>query len=108
MPGRFSPRIIFITGTDTGVGKTTLTALLLTHLRRRNFRAYALKPFCTGDRAARARRRRRRTGQPAAPRGGAARRRRGHLPAHTRRHRSRDGTQRHARATLSSRFALVG
>jgi len=45
------PRIIFITGTDTGVGKTVLTGLLLTHLRQTGRRAFALKPFCSGGRA---------------------------------------------------------
>jgi len=44
-------RTIFITGTDTGVGKTVLTALLLAHLRSRGRRALAIKPFCSGDRA---------------------------------------------------------
>jgi dethiobiotin synthetase len=44
-------RIIFITGTDTGVGKTLLTALLLVHLRQRGTPAFALKPFCAGSRA---------------------------------------------------------
>jgi dethiobiotin synthetase len=43
-------RSIFITGTDTGVGKTILTSLLLIHLRRRGYRAWAMKPFCTGPR----------------------------------------------------------
>jgi dethiobiotin synthetase len=46
-----SARVIFITGTDTGVGKTVLTALLLCHLRRRGCNALALKPFCSGGRA---------------------------------------------------------
>ncbi len=41
----------FITGTDTGVGKTVLTALLLRHLQRRGRPAVALKPFATGSRA---------------------------------------------------------
>ena len=45
------PRLIFITGTDTGVGKTLLTGLLLAHLRQRGQRAFALKPFCSGTRA---------------------------------------------------------
>jgi dethiobiotin synthetase len=45
------PRIIFITGTDTGVGKTILTALLLSHLRSLGCPALALKPFCCGSRA---------------------------------------------------------
>lgn len=44
-------RIIFITGTDTGVGKTLLTALLLVHLRNRGRDARAVKPFCSGSRA---------------------------------------------------------
>src|SRR5438094_393958 len=44
-------RIIFITGTDTGVGKTVLTGLLLTHLRQTGVRALALKPFCSAGRA---------------------------------------------------------
>ncbi len=44
------PKIIFITGADTGVGKTLLTALLLCHLRRRGVDALAMKPFCSGGR----------------------------------------------------------
>ena len=42
---------LFITGTDTGVGKTLLTSLLLSHLRRRKVPTYAIKPFCSGSRA---------------------------------------------------------
>jgi dethiobiotin synthetase len=42
---------IFITGTDTGVGKTLLTALLIGHLRRAGAHAIAVKPFCSGGRA---------------------------------------------------------
>jgi dethiobiotin synthetase len=45
------PRILFITGTDTGVGKTVLTALLLSHLRQQGLHALALKPFCSGSRS---------------------------------------------------------
>jgi len=41
----------FITGTNTGVGKTVLTALLARHLRERCVNAAALKPVCSGDRA---------------------------------------------------------
>lgn len=41
-------RIIFITGTDTGVGKTVFTSLLLIHLRNSGVRALAMKPFCSG------------------------------------------------------------
>jgi dethiobiotin synthetase len=44
-------KIVFITGTDTGVGKTVLTALLLQHLREEKVHALAIKPFCSGDRA---------------------------------------------------------
>jgi dethiobiotin synthetase len=40
----------FITGTDTGVGKTALTALLTRHLRQRGVNAAALKPVCSGGR----------------------------------------------------------
>lgn len=43
-------RLIFVTGTDTGVGKTTLTALLLAHLRSQQISALAIKPFCSGSR----------------------------------------------------------
>jgi dethiobiotin synthetase len=40
----------FITGTDTGVGKTVLTALLARHLREHGVNAAALKPICSGGR----------------------------------------------------------
>ena len=43
-------RIIVITGTDTGVGKTWLTARLAHHLRRQGVRVAALKPLCSGGR----------------------------------------------------------
>jgi dethiobiotin synthetase len=39
---------IFVTGTDTGVGKTYVTALLLAELRRRGVRAAAFKPVACG------------------------------------------------------------
>ncbi|MDD5138852.1 MAG: dethiobiotin synthase [Verrucomicrobiales bacterium] len=42
---------LFITGTDTGVGKTVLTALLTRFLRERGVNAAALKPVCSGGRA---------------------------------------------------------
>jgi dethiobiotin synthetase len=45
------PRVIFITGTDTGVGKTVLTGMLLHHLRQSGCHALAMKPFCSGGRA---------------------------------------------------------
>ena len=43
-------RTLFITGTDTGVGKTVLTALLARFLRARGVHAAALKPVCSGGR----------------------------------------------------------
>jgi dethiobiotin synthetase len=43
-----TPRIIFVTGTGTGVGKTLLTGLLVAHLLNLGKRAIALKPFCSG------------------------------------------------------------
>ena len=43
-------RTLFITGTDTGVGKTVLTALLARFLRERSVNAAALKPICSGGR----------------------------------------------------------
>ena len=43
-------RTYFITGTDTGAGKTILTALLLDHLRAEGENAIAIKPVCTGPR----------------------------------------------------------
>jgi dethiobiotin synthetase len=44
-------KIIFVTGTDTGVGKTIFTGLLLHHLRATGRHALAMKPFCSGGRA---------------------------------------------------------
>jgi dethiobiotin synthetase len=41
---------LFITGTDTGVGKTALAALLAQFLRERGLSAAALKPICSGGR----------------------------------------------------------
>jgi len=43
-------RVIFVTGTDTGVGKTVLTALLTRTLRARLNCVAALKPLCSGGR----------------------------------------------------------
>jgi dethiobiotin synthetase len=45
------PQTLFITGTDTGVGKTLVTASFLFWLRHNGARARALKPFCSGSRA---------------------------------------------------------
>ena len=42
--------LFFVTGTDTGVGKTVLTALLAEWLRRHGTRVAALKPICSGGR----------------------------------------------------------
>ena len=44
-------KIIFVTGTDTGVGKTVFTALFLHHLRASGVHALAMKPFCSGGRS---------------------------------------------------------
>jgi len=41
---------VFVTGTDTGVGKTHFTTWLLTHLRERGLRCAGYKPICCGDR----------------------------------------------------------
>lgn len=46
---RSTPNIIFITGTDTGVGKTVLSALLLRHLQVRGVDVLGMKPFCSGS-----------------------------------------------------------
>ncbi len=40
---------IFVTATDTGIGKTYVTALLLRELRRRGIRAAAFKPISCGE-----------------------------------------------------------
>lgn len=46
-----SARPVFVTGTDTGVGKTVLTALLLLHAQSgAGAKAVAMKPFCSGGR----------------------------------------------------------
>ncbi|MGB7769363.1 MAG: dethiobiotin synthase [Verrucomicrobiia bacterium] len=44
------PTTFFITGTDTGVGKTVLTGLLARYLRECGARVAALKPVCSGGR----------------------------------------------------------
>ena len=43
-------RMLFITGTDTGAGKTVLTALLARFLRETGVSVAALKPVCSGGR----------------------------------------------------------
>ena len=40
----------FVTGTDTGVGKTYVTARLIRHLRARGFDTVGFKPICCGSR----------------------------------------------------------
>ena len=44
-------KIIFVTGTDTGVGKTLLATLLLYHLREQGCHALGMKPFACASRA---------------------------------------------------------
>jgi dethiobiotin synthetase len=41
---------IFVTGTDTGVGKTSFTVWLLARLRERGLGCAGYKPICCGDR----------------------------------------------------------
>lgn len=41
---------VFVTGTDTGVGKTSFTAWLLQRLRERGVRCAGYQPICCGDR----------------------------------------------------------
>jgi len=43
-------QIFFVTGTDTNVGKTVLTTLLVKCLRDSGVSAAALKPICSGER----------------------------------------------------------
>jgi dethiobiotin synthetase len=43
-------RIIVVTGTDTGVGKTVLTAVLTRYLRAASLNVAALKPVSSGER----------------------------------------------------------
>ncbi len=44
-------RIVVVTGSDTGVGKTVLTSWLTRWLRATGVNAVALKPLCSGGRA---------------------------------------------------------
>src|SRR5688572_3726274 len=41
-------RVVFVTGTDTGVGKTAVSALLVVHAQAEGMNVRALKPFSTG------------------------------------------------------------
>jgi dethiobiotin synthase len=45
------PKIIFITGTDTAVGKTVFAAQMTKRLRERGVRVAALKPISSGSRS---------------------------------------------------------
>jgi dethiobiotin synthetase len=45
-----SARILFVTGTGTGVGKTVFAALTTRSLRQQGFQVAALKPICSGGR----------------------------------------------------------
>jgi dethiobiotin synthetase len=45
-----TPPLLYITGTNTGVGKTTLACLLLLRARQRSLKVAAMKPFCSGGR----------------------------------------------------------
>jgi dethiobiotin synthetase len=45
-----SARILFVTGTDTGVGKTVFAAMAARSLRDQGFHIAALKPICSGGR----------------------------------------------------------
>ena len=42
--------LFYVTGTNTGVGKTTLATLLLARARERDLSVAAMKPFCSGGR----------------------------------------------------------
>jgi dethiobiotin synthetase len=42
--------LFFVTGTDTGVGKTIFTAFTTSYLRKQNVNAVALKPVSSGNR----------------------------------------------------------
>lgn len=44
------PPVIFVTGSDTGAGKTVFAAHLVQHLRRLGCRVVGLKPLCSGGR----------------------------------------------------------
>ena len=43
-----APRALFVTGTDTGVGKTLVTALIALRLRQMGVNCGAFKPFASG------------------------------------------------------------
>ncbi len=41
---------VFVTGTDTGIGKTYVSALIVEELRKKGIGAVGLKPVCSGSR----------------------------------------------------------
>lgn len=45
-----NPRFIYVTGTDTSVGKTVFTALFCHHLKADGENVGVMKPFCSGGR----------------------------------------------------------
>ncbi|HXG47032.1 MAG TPA: dethiobiotin synthase [Methylomirabilota bacterium] len=45
-----NPRTVFVTGTDTGVGKTVFSAALVAFLRQAGTNVAASKPLCSGGR----------------------------------------------------------
>ncbi len=45
------PRVVFVTGSDTGVGKTVFACLLARHMFQRGLSVTAYKPLCSGGRA---------------------------------------------------------
>jgi dethiobiotin synthetase len=49
-PEHMAAQFLFITGSDTGVGKTVVAAQITQRLRARGVRVAALKPICSGDR----------------------------------------------------------
>jgi dethiobiotin synthetase len=42
--------VLYVTGTGTGAGKTTLATLLLQRARKKSIKVAAFKPFCSGGR----------------------------------------------------------
>ncbi|MDA7881058.1 dethiobiotin synthase [Akkermansiaceae bacterium] len=50
MKGLGELRGVFVTGTDTGIGKTYVSALIVEELRKKGISAVGLKPVCSGSR----------------------------------------------------------
>lgn len=51
MKRRQEAQVVLVSGTDTGVGKTVLTAAFIRWLRERDVPSMALKPLASGDRS---------------------------------------------------------